>query len=154
MQALLEMPSPSNTLASLHTCYDSVESHIQGLASLGKSEQSYGDLLIPIVMGKLSAEIQRNLAQEHSNSPWNLPDLMVAILKEIHILESGLYGPQGHMPRSTVSTFHVASPDHPTKKSGNSDNKRRQQCVFCKGAHSPHNCDVVTNCQKWLDIVK
>ena len=154
MQAVLEMPSPSNTLASLHTFYDSVESHIQGLASLGKSEQSYGDLLIPIVMGKLSAEIQRNLAREHSNSPWNLPDLMAAILKEIHILESGLYGPQGHMPRSIVSTFHVASPDHPTKKSGNSDNKRRQQCVFCKGAHSPHNCDVVTNCQKRLDIVK
>ena len=69
---------------------------------------------------------------------------MAAILKEIRILESGLYGPQGHMPRSTVSTFHMASPDHPTKKLGNSDNKRRQQCVFCKGAHSPHNCDVVT----------
>ena len=54
MQALLEMPSPSNTLASLRNFYDSVESHIRGLASLGKSEQSYGDLLIPIVIGKLS----------------------------------------------------------------------------------------------------
>ena len=93
MQALLEMPYPSNTYASLRTFYDSVESHIQGLASLGKSEQSYGDQLIPIVMGKLSAEIQKNLAREHSNSPWNLPDLMVAILKEIRIFESGLYGP-------------------------------------------------------------
>jgi len=83
MQALLEMSSPSNSLSSLHIFYDTIESHIQGLSSLGKSEHSYGDLLILIIMGKLTIEIQTNLAREHSNSPWNLPDLMAAILKEI-----------------------------------------------------------------------
>jgi len=50
--------------------YDSVECHIQGLSSLGKSEQSYGDILIPIILEKLSLDIQRNLACEHSNSEW------------------------------------------------------------------------------------
>jgi len=89
MQALLEMSSPSNSLSSLRIFYDTVESHIRGLSSLGKSEHSYGDLLIPIIMGKLTTEIQRNLARERSNSPWNLPDLMAAILKEIQILECG-----------------------------------------------------------------
>ena len=75
MQALLEMPSPLNNLASLCTFYDIVEGHIRGLSSLSKSQLSYGDLLIPIIMGKLPTDLQRNLAQEHSNSPWNLPDL-------------------------------------------------------------------------------
>jgi len=57
MKALLEMPSPTDNLASLRTFYDSVESHIQGLASLGKSEHSYGNILVPILMGKLLQEI-------------------------------------------------------------------------------------------------
>ena len=38
MKALLDMPSPTNNLASLRMFYDSVESHIRGLSSLGKSE--------------------------------------------------------------------------------------------------------------------
>ncbi|XP_065911263.1 uncharacterized protein [Dysidea avara] len=154
MQALLEMSSPSNNLTSLRFFYDSVESHIRGLSSPGKSEQSYGDLLIPIIMGKLSVDIQRNLAREHSNSPWNLPDLMAGIQKEIRILESGLYDPHKTMPKSTAAALHLGSPDQTGKKQVHSDSKRKQQCVFCKKAHSPHNCDVVTDCQKRFDIVK
>ena len=34
MQALLEMPSSLNNFASLHTFYDTVESHIWGLSHL------------------------------------------------------------------------------------------------------------------------
>ena len=154
MQALLEMPSPSNNLASLRTFYDTVESHIRGLSSLGKSQLSYGDLLIPIIMGKLPTDLQRNLAREHSNSPWNLPDLMAAILKEIRILESTPYDPHKSMPRSTAAAFHVASPGNHPRKQNNPDNNKKQKCVFCKKAHPAHNCDVVTDYQKRLDIVK
>ena len=83
MKALLEMPSPTNSLASLCIFYDSVESHIRGLSLLGKSEHSHGDILVPVLLGKLSPDICRNLAREHSNSQWILADLMTAILKEI-----------------------------------------------------------------------
>ena len=38
MKALLNLASPTNSLASLRMFYDSVESHIHGLSSLGKSE--------------------------------------------------------------------------------------------------------------------
>jgi len=40
------LPSPSNSLASLWIFYDSVESHIRGLLTIGKSRQSYSHLLI------------------------------------------------------------------------------------------------------------
>ena len=154
MQALLEMPSPLSNLVSLHTFYDTVESHIRGLSSLGKSEHSYGDLLVPIIMGKLPTDLQRNLAREHSNSPWNLPDLMAAILKEIRILESAPYDPHRSMPRLTTAAFHVASPGNRTRKQSNPDSSKKHTCVFCKKAHPAHNCDVVTDYQKRLDIVK
>ena len=91
MRALRDMPSPSNSLTSLQIFYDSVESHIRGLASLGKSETSYGELLVLVILDKLPIDVQRNLAREHSNSQWILSDLMAAILKEIRVLECGQY---------------------------------------------------------------
>ena len=153
MQALLELPSPLSNLMSLRTFYDTVESHIRGLSSLGKSEHSYGDLLIPIIMGKLPTDLQRNLAREHSNSPWNLPDLMAAVLKEIRILESVPYDPHGSMPRSTAA-FHVVSHGNRPRKQSNPDNIKKQHCVFCKKNHPAHSCDVVTDYQKRLEIIK
>ena len=92
MKALLDMPSPTNNLATLCMFYDSVESHTWA-SSLGKSEQSYRDLLVPIIMSKLTTEVRRNLTREHSNSQWILSDLMAALQKEIRILESELHDP-------------------------------------------------------------
>ena len=155
MKALLEMPSPTNSLASLRIFYDSVESHIRGLPSLGKSEHSYGDVLVPVLLGKLSPDIHRNLAREHSNSQWILADLMTAILKEIRVLESGLYDSHNPMSRSTAASLHINSSDPVKKQHRDNDNKnRQQQCVFCKKNHSAHNCDVVTDYQKCINIVK
>ena len=52
MKALLEMPSPTNSLASLHIFDDSIEGYILGLSSLGKSEHFYGDILIQVLLEK------------------------------------------------------------------------------------------------------
>ena len=46
MKALLEINSPANSLSSLQLFYDIIESHIRGLAALGKSEDSYGAMLL------------------------------------------------------------------------------------------------------------
>ena len=46
MQALLNLPNPSNDLTSLQQFYDSMETHVRGLVALGKSQESYGDLLV------------------------------------------------------------------------------------------------------------
>ena len=63
MQVLLDLPSPTNTLTSLQQFHDSVKSHIRSLSSLGKDRESYGDLLIPIIMGKLPVETRRKLSK-------------------------------------------------------------------------------------------
>ena len=66
MKSLMSMASPTNSLASLRMFYDSIESHIRGLSSLGKAEHSYGDLLVPIIMGKLTPEVRRNLRSKRT----------------------------------------------------------------------------------------
>ena len=79
MTALMNLTSPTNSLHSLRMFYDSIESHIHGLSSLGKPKNTYGDLPIPIIMSKLTSEVRSNLARDHSNTPWILSDLIAAL---------------------------------------------------------------------------
>ena len=83
MQALLNLTNVTNTLSSLQLFHDTVENRIRALDSLGKSPESYGSLLIPIILGKLPKEVRKSLARDHNNSEWTLNELRSSILKEI-----------------------------------------------------------------------
>ena len=72
MQSLL---NSRNTLTDLRAFYDSIESHIQGLSSLGITPESYGALLIPVMLGKLPAGVRRNLAREQNRSDLSIEEL-------------------------------------------------------------------------------
>ena len=91
MQAMLEINSPTNSLSSLQLFYDTIEAHVRGLAALGKSDDAYGAMLIPIILGKLPVDVCRNPAREHGNSEWTIGQLKDALLKEIRVLESGWF---------------------------------------------------------------
>lgn len=90
MQALLNISKPVANLTSLRQFYDTIEIHVRGLAALGKSEESFGSLLVPIILGKLPTELQRTLAREQNNSQWTINLLRQAILKEVTILEAAI----------------------------------------------------------------
>ena len=64
MQALIDSPSPNNTLPSLREFYDTTERHIRSLATLGKPKDSYGSLLVPILLWKLPPR-QSRISSEH-----------------------------------------------------------------------------------------
>ena len=67
MHGLLEMPKPTNSVASLCIFHDSIENHTRGLFSLGKSESTYDDLLVPIILAKLPQNIRQSLARENTS---------------------------------------------------------------------------------------
>ncbi len=69
MQSLLDLPNPDYELAGLQLFYDSMENHIRGLESLGRTYNSYGDLLVPIVLGKLPHQVRANLARASMTAP-------------------------------------------------------------------------------------
>ena len=68
MQALIDSPSPNNTLSSLRKFYDTTEGHIHSSATLGKSKDSYGSLLVPILLGKLPSKTKQNLIRAHGRN--------------------------------------------------------------------------------------
>ena len=59
MQALLDIASPTNQLTSLQLFYNTMENHVTSFESLGRSHESYGDILVPIILGKLPYELRK-----------------------------------------------------------------------------------------------
>ena len=83
MQALLDIASPANQLTSSQLFYDTMENHVRGLELLGRSHESYRDLLVPIILGKLPHELRKNLASKHHNPECKFQELREAIVKKI-----------------------------------------------------------------------
>ena len=145
MQALIDLPSPSNSLTSLQQFHDSIESHTRSLTALGKNSDSYDDLLVPITLGKLPTEIKRNLARERRSEEWTLGELQCALLVEIRILETTTSTSHKHPTASFLANAHNTS---------NPEIKRKYLCVYCSGSHPPSNCVAITDPKKRLEIVK
>ena len=111
MNALIEIPNPTNSASALQLFYDSIESHTHSLSSLGQPCETYGSLLVPIIINKLSADVKTNLARQHGSDDWMIDQLQGALLTEIRILEMGSHHPLKSQSNSCQFTdsFHTNS---------------------------------------------
>ena len=150
MHALMNLPHANNTLTSLRAFHDAIENHVRGLSALGQSTESYGALLVPMVLGKLPADVRRNLAREHDNLEWTLDQLRESIVKEIRVIEAGALvhppKPDGYHSSPPLTASLVAGTSRP--------DTRRSKCAFCKGTHSAAQCTAVLDQPKRIEIVK
>ena len=152
MQALLELPNPSNTLSSLQSFHDTIERHMRSLVTLGKSIDSYGDLLVPVILNKLPQKTRKNMARGHNSNEWNLTDLQEAVRKEIHVLESELINGHLHQSLHPTAAFYTSTTKVTTSFQPSLMSQR--SCVFCKGSHSPKDCKVIADNQARKEFVK
>ena len=160
MEALLNLPSPTGHLSSLRLFYDSIETHIRGLETLGKTTETYGDILVPIIQKKLPNEIKRNLARQNGNKEWHFDNLRKAILNEIEILEAGQnsssdYEFNNRSTSTATAAFFMGSKPHSLLSPSNpGHHPTKQTCLFCKGDHSPNDCNVVTDKERRYALVR
>jgi hypothetical protein len=158
MQALLEIPQPRNQLTSLRKFYDKMEGYVRGLEALGQSQETYGKLLVPIILNKLPGDVRRNLAREHKSNTWMLRELRQSIREEINIIDAGQ---EVDTPQSipTTSFFHVGTKQSKpprkiiTQKNAQYNIKKRP-CVFCKEIHAPSSCTKLRDPLTRMNIVK
>ncbi|XP_063427126.1 uncharacterized protein LOC134710669 [Mytilus trossulus] len=150
MQALLEIPSPRNQITSLRSFYDKMESYVRGLEALGQTQETYGTLLVPIIMKKLPGEVRQHLAREHRIQTWVLRDLRRSILDEINIMDAGQeLESTNHLP--TTSSFFAGAK---LAKSKSVKNIETRPCVFCHEIHAPTQCSKITDTESRMIIVK
>ena len=67
----------------MRSFYDSCESYLRGLEALGVTTDTYGALLIPILLRKLPEEIRRLLIRANNQADSCLNDLRSTLRKEI-----------------------------------------------------------------------
>ena len=81
MDALLQVEaviSSQNTRA-LRRLFDNINCHVHSLRSLGIESDSYGNLLCPVLLNKIPADLQLIVSCKVSAAEWNLDLLMAAI---------------------------------------------------------------------------
>ncbi|XP_074649059.1 uncharacterized protein LOC141904373 [Tubulanus polymorphus] len=151
MRALWELEPPSANHQSLRNFYDRLEAYIRGLRSLGKPEETYGDLLVPVVLDKLPGHIRQQMTRQRGNNDWNIVDLRTSLLKEIEALRAGdtLNNDfQDHDLTYPTAAFHTrVSTSKPKTFS-------RSNCAYCKSNnHNSHECRVFNGPGKRREIV-
>ncbi|XP_053389091.1 uncharacterized protein LOC128552105 [Mercenaria mercenaria] len=162
-QVLLQLPAPTNSIHSLRSVYDKMESYIRSLESNGQYQDTYGNLLVPIILDKLPGEVRRNLAREHGDGDWQLLDPRKAISREINILDAG--GPISHQPEvdmyGSTASFYTgtktkrtapvsSNPMIPPKRS----HRNPVKCAFCQESHSSIDCAKYPDVASRLAVVK
>ncbi|XP_065883974.1 uncharacterized protein [Dysidea avara] len=150
IQALLDLPKPSNKLASLRFFHDTVETHVRCLESLGKSPESLDTLLAPMILTKLPEETRRNMARGHTSAEWTVLEIQTAICNEIRIFETGQQISASQQGNPTVS-FHTSLHRKPQLKRETSN---KLSCVYCKGNHAAINCEVHKEAASRIEIIR
>ena len=135
----MALPKPGTDRTSLRKFVDSLVSHIRGLRALKKTPDSYGDLLVCILLDKLSADLRRNLARQSDAAEWDLDTLRKSLLKEIEILEDNesSISPSSVFKAPKKTSVMLVGTKPPTKELAH----RKLICPFCTGDHWPTDCD-------------
>ena len=156
MKALWELQKPSDNVPSVKDFYDNMESYIRGLRSLGKTEDAYGDLLVPVIFEKLPCRIKTQISREHGDKAWTLTELKDAIYHEIQASQAGDMMTLNEDPVTSTAQFLTRGTN---KRTYNTPNPTTAQfktlkCAYCKDNHYSNECERVISIDKRKDIVK
>ena len=162
MQSLLEVPAPVYSLSSLRNFYDETETYVRGLESLGQTNESYGSLLVPVVLNKLPTEIRQNLARIHKSTNWTLDNLRNAIYDEVNVLEASQKPEKlrndDHLATATFLTHAKPKPRYAHRKPENINDQKRTNvklCTYCEDPqHLAMDCTKYKSADSRMTIVK
>ena len=144
MRALFHLSKPGNDRSSLRVFSDKLEALIRGLEALGKGVDSYGDLLVCILLDKLNSDVRRNLSRQHGATDWSLDELRNAIKREIEVLED----------MTPEKKSNISSKQKTGVYFSESKSTKPKRCAFCTGDHFPYQCKEVSSPEERLKVAK
>ena len=145
VDALLKLESVSNIheISKVRNLYDTIETHIRSPANLEIPSESYGTILIPMILAKLPQEMQLLISRKVGKDNWKLDDL----LREFRIeLEA----------RERCSLIHTTAEKKDTIRKTNEpytsaalfttgDTTPIQRCSYCGEQHLSSKCNIITD---------
>ena len=101
MQTLLELQHCSNDgVEKLRTVYDKLNIHVRGLELLGVTSESYGSLLVPIIMSRMPREITLQVARKTSEDVWDINEDIIRRELEANEINSKIIATEKRAERS------------------------------------------------------
>ena len=152
MEALLQVEAVSSTLdvKALRQLFDTISSHVRSLSAMNVQEDSYSNLLCPVLIKKIPPELQLIVSRKVSEENWNLGKLMAAIEEEViareRLGQSQLKASvhKGHS-KPSPSAVTLVTKGHPTSA---------PRCCYCDQTHSPTECTEVTEVDKRRQLLR
>ena len=132
MEALIHMAPPSASHRDLRSFFDRVSCHVRGLEAAGRTANSYGDCLVPILLERLPATTRQQLTRDHGTTEWEIGALLAALRKEIEILELGP-SLDDATPQPTMNFATMARRGQ--RQGSASRSSRTPRCAFCDRPH-------------------
>ena len=154
MEALLKLPIVSSVheTKKLRDLYEKIEINIRSLKALGIESESFGNLLVPVVLEKIPSELRLIISRKFgSKETWDLDVLLNALKSELEARErcnavktsSSINSnprfdlQKGRFKQALSSSALYAGSEECTL-----------QCVFCKKNHKSITCSTVTEPNK------
>ena len=142
----LEPVMSSQNLSGLRRLYDTVETNIRGLKSLGVDRESYGTLLSPVILKKLPHDLRLIISRHVADDEWNLDSILRILLSEIEAREragiSNNSKPRRDRERPTGVNLYTGA------------SSCKSSCCYCNGDHNPSLCETVTSVNERQKILR
>lgn len=161
MESLSKIHAPSSDSKNLREFHDICEANIRGLETLGVMTESYGSLLIPILLKKIPEDIRRLVFRADPLADSSLDRLRVAIRQEIETRE------KSHISSVEDSTSVAIDGEVFVPTAGalltNAQQKQRfrnrrskvsRPCTYCAEIHRPEKCDKITSVEERRSILQ
>ena len=140
--ANLRVVSSDANINGLWKLFDEIESNVRSLESSGVEANSYGSLIVPIIMNCLPHQLKLVASCDLSLDLWDLTTLLKIMKLEIPAREYCEYNSDcigkndKFMPEDCFGS---------TSALYRQTKKRAKTCVFCKGDHWSDRCSVITD---------
>ena len=149
LDSLLNLPTTSYERQSIKHLYSTLETSMRGLASMGVKEGQYDVLLVRIVLNQLPPMLRKLIEREHGDGPWQFKELRDALKKEItHEQPFIVAAPIATEVPTTTAVFHTSATKTHSVRQSTPQAKKEKSCAFCKGAHFPNDCAIVSDPDK------
>ena len=85
MDSLLKLAPLGNTpdVRKLRGTYYKIEAHVRGLQVLDVPTETYGSLLVPVLMTKLPEDIRLLVGREIKDNEWNVSEILKLLRNEV-----------------------------------------------------------------------
>ena len=137
MNALLKLPKLNNdSVSRLSSFYNTIESNIRSLLTMGLNPSHYDPLLIPVILERLPDAIKLLITRKLGKNNWKILELVECIKEEVDTRENCEFSNEklnGEYFRKTIHS--LVGTQKPS----------RRNCVFCGKSRYSDKCENFTD---------